>query len=173
MRLFIAINFNKETKEKILKVQKDLIGLYSKGNPTKIENIHLTLIFLGEIEKKKLPPIKNIMDGIKFSNLNLVFDKIGKFNRRNGDIYWLGIEENKKLLDIQNKLYKDLLKENFILDKKPFSPHITLARKVVMPSNEKQILSSKFSTNINHLSLMESQIIDRKVSYKEIYRNNN
>lgn len=173
MRLFIAINFNKETKEKILKVQKNLVELYSKGSPTKIENIHLTLIFLGEVEEKRLPTIKNIMDSLKFNNLNLVFDKIGIFKRRNDDIYWLGLEENKELLSLQNSLYKKLLRENFKLESKPFSPHITLARKVVLPSKVKPILNSKFSTNINYISLMESKIINRKVSYKEIYRKNN
>ena len=47
MRLFIAINFDEETKQSIIAVQRRLRE-WGRGNFSHPENLHLTLAFLGE-----------------------------------------------------------------------------------------------------------------------------
>ena len=49
MRTFIAIRFDEAIKEKITEVQDKLRDAAEKGHFTDRDNLHLTLIFLGEV----------------------------------------------------------------------------------------------------------------------------
>ena len=86
MRLFIAINFNSETKENILKVQSRLKEC-STGSFSRPENIHLTLAFLGEVEPAGVEIIKHAMNSISVPKMQIIFDHIGYFKRRDTAIY--------------------------------------------------------------------------------------
>jgi 2'-5' RNA ligase len=48
MRLFIAIDFNKEIKKKLVDLQANLKDMAVSGRWKYIDNLHLTLKFLGE-----------------------------------------------------------------------------------------------------------------------------
>ena len=65
MRLFIAINFDPETKRKLLEVQHRLREL-GKGNFSREDNLHLTLAFIGEVPMERLEDVKAAMDQVKF-----------------------------------------------------------------------------------------------------------
>ena len=52
MRLFVAINLSENIKNALLKAQSDLKNQGFYGNFTRRENMHLTLAFIGETEKR-------------------------------------------------------------------------------------------------------------------------
>ena len=54
MRLFVAINFNNETRSRLLDLRDELRGKSQRGNFTAPENLHLTLAFIGEVSPKKV-----------------------------------------------------------------------------------------------------------------------
>ena len=60
MRTFIAIEFDKETKNNISNLQNAIKADCKKGNFTTKDNLHLTLHFLGEIEEDDFTRIFNI-----------------------------------------------------------------------------------------------------------------
>lgn len=62
MRLFIAINFKDETKNSLSTVIDRLGSHVVKGNFTSEENLHLTLIFIGETSR--IDRVKHAMDKI-------------------------------------------------------------------------------------------------------------
>ena len=55
MRLFAAINFNNEVKQRIGLIQDQIRKKDPKGKFSLPENIHLTLVFLGETAAERLP----------------------------------------------------------------------------------------------------------------------
>ncbi len=67
MRLFIAINFDNEIKKKFTLAQ-DRLKQFTKGNFSHTENIHLTLVFLGEVEPERVPPIQQAMQSVTVHN---------------------------------------------------------------------------------------------------------
>ena len=69
MRLFIAINPDTDTKEKILAKQNELHKYFCKGNFSRYELLHLTVIFLGEIEPNRLSLVKKLYHRLNFQNL--------------------------------------------------------------------------------------------------------
>ena len=111
------------------------------------------------------------MDRISFSPLELVFDHVGQFKRRGWDIWWIGLEANKDLIFLQRDLVQQLEREGFLLNKGRFTPHITLARKVVpIDSFEAgELLKDSIRTTICTVSLMLSERIAGKLVYTEQY----
>ena len=58
MRLFIAINFNDDIKEELENNIEDLKDEAKRGNFSLIDNLHLTLAFIGELDKRNLQTVK-------------------------------------------------------------------------------------------------------------------
>ncbi len=163
MRLFIAINFDEVTKEKLIAIQNKL-KVCSAGNFSKPENLHLTILFLGEVEDY-VQVIKCI--NAHFNKLiELSFYKTGNFNN---NIYWVGIRHNPVLNELYSNICNDLIKDGFnIYQNKRFTPHVTLGRKVSLTAKP-NLLFEEFSMTATRVSLMESLRINGKLMYKEIF----
>ena len=128
MRTFIAIEISdKKILEKIQKFQQEL---QIDAKPTKINQIHFTLKFLGEINDEQCEKIKDSLREITFSQFDLLLKGVGGFpNLRNPRIVWIGTEDvgAKKLIEISNKIEAGLMPLGFHNDKK-FIPHLTVFR---------------------------------------------
>jgi len=171
MRLFIAINFDKKVKSLLINNQNKLKEYAESGNFTKEENLHLTLVFLGEVGEKRLPILKQIMDSVNISPFTISIGGVGNFRRDNGDIWWTGIEENNNLSQLQSQLCEGLSKNNFQVERHKFTPHLTLARQVRLNNNFDKKIFSKYSNvdfTVNTICLMQSQHINRKLTYMAI-----
>jgi 2'-5' RNA ligase len=171
MRLFIAVNFDMETRNRLMAVQ-DRLRAAASGTFTHSDNLHLTLVFLGETEQNRIPAVKKAVDTTKGESTRLTFDHTGSFRRRGGDIWWVGLRKNTDLERIQRSLCDKLAHEGFILKKRTFSPHITLARRVVLRRqvSPDSLMSEPFETNLDAISLMRSDRINGKLTYTELYR---
>lgn len=173
MRLFIAINFEQEIKNYLVETITRLKSQSVQGNFTREENLHLTVIFLGEVSIGHLVNVKQAMDKITARSFLLNLNGFGYFKRSDGDIYWVGVEDNETLLAIYNKLYQELTFEGFTLEKRLYKPHLTLGRKIVLPKHFKlEEFSQTFlaqKTMVDKISLMKSERINGKLIYTEIY----
>ncbi|HZJ78343.1 MAG TPA: RNA 2',3'-cyclic phosphodiesterase [Clostridia bacterium] len=164
MRLFIAINFDNETKQKLLTVQKEL-RLCANGNFTRPENLHLTILFLGEV--KDFSAVKKSIDTHFNSPIKLCFDKVGKFGN---NLYWVGIKQNKNLKGLYLNMCNDLISKGYDIDcSRDFNAHITLARQLVF-SKQPSFSFDVFSITAKCVSLMKSERIDGGLTYTEIYK---
>ena len=171
MRLFISINFDARTKQKIIAVQNRLEQCVS-GKFVHPDNIHLTLAFLGEVSPSRTQAVKQAMNQTHSSKLQLTFDHTGCFNRNGDGVWWLGIKHEETLIKLQKTLTCALIVSGFSLDPRPFKPHITLARRVkphdkIMKDN---LLPAPFFAHADTISLMHSHRIDGRLTYTEIYK---
>jgi len=170
MRLFIAINFSNEIKGKLADAQDALRKHALSGNFTRTENLHLTLIFLGETPQNRLETIKQAIDSIQEKAFELRANGSGRFSRNGGDIWWIGMEENHTLKKIHSVLADSLTASGFDIEEREFKPHLTLARKVLL-KNEKNIpkITGSFNIVVDKISLMKSEQIKGTLTYTEIY----
>lgn len=168
MRLFIAINFDESTKQRLMAAQ-DRLRKYGQGNFTRPENLHLTLAFLGEVAPKAVAAIHQAMEHTPYLPLTLRFDHAGSFRRQGGDIWWVGIAHNKPLLSLQQELCDNLRAAGFALESRSFTPHITLARDLQLKDqpNPKALLGEAFETKASVISLMRSERIGGKLVYTQ------
>ena len=168
MRLFIAINFNSETRSQLGEYLQKLYSQSESGIFVMPDNLHLTLVFLGECDLTQLTAAQTAMNCITFDPFDLVIDRLGRFKRNNGDVWWAGISENKALSDLQNDLLKRLKNEGFILDSRKYTPHITLGRKVKTGLQPQQI--DRIGQKVSLIDLMKSEHVDGVLTYTSIHR---
>lgn len=131
-RLFIAIPIQEKTRNEIVK------GFFADETVRKlpvrwtaVQNLHLTLQFLGDTEEKRIPALKQIMAQAAGAGVcgDLVFTKVGAFpDPASPRIIWLGIQRNEYLLKMQRELTQKLLESGFTADRKKFKAHLTLGR---------------------------------------------
>ena len=128
MRVFIAIEIsNKEILEKIQTFQKNV---KIDAKPTRVDQIHFTLQFLGEIDDAKCQQVKDLLNEISFTQFQVLLKNVGGFpNLKNPRVIWIGIEKDgeRKLTDLANEIGTKLTTIGFEKDKK-FKPHLTVFR---------------------------------------------
>ena len=176
MRTFIAIEFNAKTRKDISVIQDQISEEAKRGGTyTYVDNLHLTLHFLGEISESDLSDAAEAVASTAAMNraFKLNFNKVGFFDRGEKCILWLGVDKSKSLVRLHDTLERNLLKQGFRKDKGNFTPHITLAREIAFYSN-KQVAVDKLTSDIDEvevkeISLMESRRVGGKLVYKKLY----
>ncbi len=172
MRLFFAVNFNKEVKDRFAAVQNDLKKRALKGNFTLYENLHLTLAFVGEVSENRAGQLRLIAERLRFEPFDLRFDHIGRFKRGNGDLIWSGAKKGAPLSSLYDKLSSQIRSAGFPVDSRPYTPHLTLARGVKFREGFSLTDYSKafdpVCAHITSASLMKSERINGRLTYTEL-----
>jgi len=130
-RVFIAVNVHPESE-----LLRMFSSLRAQLGAEKIkwvdpENIHLTLAFLGDTEEKKIKIIAGILkercNG--FQEFEFVLAGAGVFkNYSDPRVIWAGIELSEKLMMLNNIITEGLREYGFVVEDRPFNPHLTLGR---------------------------------------------
>ena len=168
MRLFVAINFTDDTKSRLFALCNELNSHCEHGRFSLMENLHLTLAFLGECNPEQTAAAKAAVDVLVFEPFDLTIDHVGRFKRKGGDIWWAGVRKNKPLLELQQRLTSALTSSGFKLEKREYSPHITLGREIRTKAIPRSIMS--FGETVSRVDLMRSEHINGKLEYTSIHR---
>ena len=105
MRTFVAIEIsNNDILQKISSLQK---SIHFKAKPVKINQIHFTLQFLGEIDQEKCEKVQDVLNTITFPQFDLSLKGVGGFpNLKNPRVIWIGIDKKgaEKLIEITKEI---------------------------------------------------------------------
>jgi 2'-5' RNA ligase len=166
-RLFFALPLTSGLYVKIAHLEKE-IEKKIKVNWIPLQNLHLTLLFLGYIEINKLNEIINESQKLIlgqpqiFKELKIKIKKIDygpPFKKR---MIWLYIEKNNQLMEIKHQLEKMLnyLNINYQKDHRDFLPHINLTRLKKNINNNLPNISQELNWGIilNKINLYESYL---------------
>ena len=165
MRLFIAINFDDEVKAHLLQCQESLRQASTGGNFTRPENLHLTLVFLGETSPSRVREIQRVIDSAPSGPFALRFEGMGKF----GDTWWAGIRQNPALTGLYNHLSLGTKAAGFPIESRLFKPHLTLAREVILQPGASPEKPEPFAVKVTAMHLMKSERINDRLIYTSIY----
>ena len=163
MRLFIGIKVDQKTQKKINRYFNLFYENKVTGNYCKLSNLHMTLIFLGEIDEARIPLIKQL---IKEVDLKIDEIKISKLAMLK-EILVGEVENNNEIQDIYNKLKKSLKDNGFIIDSNSLYPHVTLIRKV---SNCEKFVGREVNqiSKFDRITLFESRRINGELVYIDL-----
>jgi len=167
MRLFIALNFTAETKSRLLALRDDLRTQSQRGNFSQPENLHLTLAFLGECDARQTAAAKQAMAAVNFAPPEIIIDRVGRFRRDGGDIWWAGVKETPALMALQRDLTERLRAAGFALEQRKYSPHITLGREILTDAAPWAI--EPFGETVPRVELMKSERVQGKLTYTTIF----
>lgn len=128
MRVFIALNLPEEIKDTIYNTAKEIYKRYPFAKPVPKENLHITLRFLGDISDKKCNNLLDSFDDLG-DPFELTFKGIGGFPTEFGArVVWIGVEEEKMLKELSERVDSIVDGLGFPTRDKPFVPHITIIR---------------------------------------------
>ena len=134
IRSFIAVSLPVPIKKKLGAIQNRIrIRQGQKAGFPRWENLHITLIFLGNMHAKVIEGLPYSMDTIlqQIPGFSLSLSKIGTFPGRNrpARVLWAGLDGDVHILkQIHHDLITGLISSGLTFDRQKFSPHITLAR---------------------------------------------
>lgn len=152
MRCFIGIKLENRFDKKIKNINQFLYQNGVRGNFTDINNIHLTLAFIGEINEETAFKIKEEIERIDISDLYLEVNCIKTFK----SYLILEVEKTEKLLQVQNEVINVLKKKRVSFDEKEYYPHITLVRKC---AGVRDLYLNEINKNINFKSIVSNVFI--------------
>lgn len=132
IRSFLAVELPPPILAKIGSIQDRLRACRADVRWVKVERIHLTLKFFGNIEEEQIANISSVMEesAAETSAFPLSIKGLGAFpSTRAPRVIWLGLhgwEEN--LLPMQREIETGLEAVGFRPEKRPYRPHLTLGR---------------------------------------------
>jgi RNA 2',3'-cyclic 3'-phosphodiesterase len=164
-RTFIALEMNEAQQhhlaEVIRRMAKKLPGV-RWVNPA---GIHLTLAFLGELTDEQLGGVKHAVESAARQSKPLSYrlSRLGSFGSpRQPRVIWMGIDEPTGALShLHRVLNRELDRRGFEVDKRPFSPHLTLARvRDPLSADELQQLQTILAGRQEDLVATDSYVVE-------------
>lgn len=172
-RSFVAIDFPEIVIGEIARIQDILKNLRFTGKMTELENVHLTLKFLGEITKNKLREVKNKLSNIKMNSFKAKLEKVGIFHFKGKPrIVWIKLT-GKGIFELQEYIDKTLEEIGFKREAR-FMGHITIARlkyvkdKKAFKEYIDNIALKNIKFTINKFKLKTSELRDIGPIYQDI-----
>ena len=160
MRLFVAVQLSEEMKKSIAGTMHGLKQKGVRGKYVPLQNLHLTLAFIGETDRPG--DVKAALQDISVKPFKLSLSDMGTF----GDLLWVGMKGNQGLSAAAKAVREALDAAGIDYDRKKFTPHITIIRKA--SGSWKQVPAPKGEMTVRKLSLMKTTFRDGKPVYTEV-----
>jgi RNA 2',3'-cyclic 3'-phosphodiesterase len=171
-RCFIALDFPRDIRNEIKRIQNRLWKktLFT-GKLTELENLHLTLKFLGEIDEKVTEEVKRKLNNLDFERFVCKLGRVGVFSSNFIRIVWIEVK-GRGAFDLQNKIDEKL--EGLFKKEERFMGHITIARvknvrdKKALLEYLKSLKPQDKNFEVNEFYLKESELSSEGPVYKDI-----
>ncbi|MFL6748532.1 MAG: RNA 2',3'-cyclic phosphodiesterase [Sphingomicrobium sp.] len=123
-RLFVAIRPPQVIRERLLDLMEGDRDLRWQSD----EQLHLTLRFIGEVERPVAEDIAAALAQIRFPRFSLALDGIGRFEKHRHGALWAGVQPRDQLNSLAAKVERACQSAGIEPERRAFHPHITLAR---------------------------------------------
>lgn len=130
MRLFFALWPSLAAAEQLAVAAAEAAARFG-GRATRVETLHLTLAFLGEVADERVPHLCELAAGLPIPAFTLRIDQPGYWRRNR--LFWAGCRDvPAPLKTLAVELSARLGAAGFIVSngERSFTPHVTLVRKV-------------------------------------------
>ena len=129
---------------------------------SRVENIHLTLKFFGNVELNKLPAISAAASRTvkEFSAFQISIGDTGVFPRPSRpQVLWIGVDNpSGKLSALQAKFEEECAAEGFPKEGRAFRPHLTIAR-LRKPEGARRLAEAHLSMQFESIPVTLTELI--------------
>ena len=133
MRLFIALDLPEPLRPLLAEAGDVLRAHADKISLTKPHNLHLTLRFLGEVGEDRLPALRQLIHQAPLGG-QAALSRYGSFATPDGLTLWAGLQCDEAALSLAKAVEEGARALGFPAEKRPFLPHVTLARRARLKS---------------------------------------
>lgn len=177
-RVFIAINLPPLAKQAVLDLQRQINDKSLSINWNPIDNLHLTLLFLGNLNDWEIKKLSGLLDDIVDGTrpLGLCLNRISVLkDKRIPRLLYVQAKKSRSLFSLQGRILKAALDNNIgEHDRRQFLAHVTLGR-FSNTTYDKKLFKKWSRTKIDisfpvtSIDIMESVINTQPVNYQPIH----
>lgn len=181
MRAFIAVDAEGSAGP-VGRLQHEIMSSGLLGpkdaKPVEPQNLHFTLVFLGELSEREAEAVKDKLSKIEFEPFQISYAGLGAFPRASSArVIWVGTSEEgggrQKLVALAGQVAGRMAELGFKPDK-PFSPHLTIFRIKRSPVRAEGLVArygtAVFSSGlIDRVQLKKSDLLPSGPVYSNIY----
>lgn len=170
-RLFVGLSIPADIRARLHLLKEDMAG----ARWTPLENYHITLAYIGEADETFEKDTRAALAAVSQEVFSLTLKGMGSFAQaEDADVLWAGVEKNAALSLLKEKICKALEERNVPFDKRPYAPHVTLAR--FRDANKESVArfmreQSAFMAgpfDVKSFMLYNSHVADNGPVYKEL-----
>lgn len=140
------------------------------------QQLHLTLRFIGEVERPVASDLADALSRIRAEPFNLRIAGVGRFEQRNSGALWTGIQPKEPVAVLATKVERACQTVGLEPERRAFHPHITLARWKGRRAHEvasfldrrRGLVSEPF--DVRRFILFESHLSRHGAHYEEVGR---
>lgn len=165
IRCFLAIELSAELVQALRRVSDDLKNQGAQGvRWVQPGNIHLTLLFLGEVSRDLLPRLQKSLPPVVKEHLSFPIEVggLGAFpSTRRPRVIWIGITPSSDLTVLQKSIEKTCSSCGIQPEERSFSPHLTLGRISKSCTQEELSKLSRIlsATRVQYLGTLQAQAV--------------
>jgi len=171
-RLFVAIRPEAGIRARLLGDMGGVQGARWQDD----DQLHLTLRFIGEVDRRMAEDIADVLGGIRHPPFEIALDGVGLFDRKGRpDALWVGVTPHDALHGLHKKVDQALVRLGLPPEGRAYLPHITIARfgrDAGSPANFLEtrggISSAPFT--VSHFCLFESTLGRNGAAYTIVER---
>jgi 2'-5' RNA ligase len=124
-RLFVAIRPPEPITDLLLDLMEGISGARWQDE----EQLHLTLRFIGEVDRHTAADVHAALGGLRHPPFDLAMTGTGLFDRRGvPSILWAGVAPPEPVQLLHKKIDQAMTRAGLEPERRAFHPHITLAR---------------------------------------------
>ena len=123
-RLFVALEIPREAALSLSLLRGGLHG----ARWIDVENYHITLRFIGDVDAPTADELVNALDRVRRSAFSLSLIGMGSFGSKKPHSLWAGVSASPDLIALQAEIERICQRLRLKPDPRKFTPHVTLAR---------------------------------------------
>ena len=182
LRTFLAIPLPEDIRDRLVAMQETLATAAPELNRLEPENMHITLLFLGEVDDRELLAICRATQTAvaEHAAFSLTIEGLGCFpNSRRPNVLWVGVGEGApEVVAIHDALEAPLLELGcYRREARKYTPHVTLGRLRDWESSDalgKALAKHKGwkagELGVSEVHVMSSQLTSRGPTYAVLSR---
>jgi 2'-5' RNA ligase len=171
-RLFVALRPPEHIRDLLIDAMDDSADFRWQDE----EQLHLTLRFIGEVERPVAEDLANALGRVRAQPFELSVTGVGRFEQRNSGALWVGVEPKPPVAALAAKVERACLAAGLVAERRAFHPHITLARWKGRRTRElasflertRGLASEPFE--VREFTLFESRLSRHGAQYEEVAR---
>ncbi|HKC04148.1 MAG TPA: RNA 2',3'-cyclic phosphodiesterase [Sphingomicrobium sp.] len=169
-RLFVAIRPPSSARDLLIDAMDDSPDFRWQDD----EQLHLTLRFIGEVERPVAEDLADALGRIRAPRFDLRVKGVGRFDQRSSGALWAGVEPKEPVAALAVKVERVCQSVGLEPERRTFHPHITLARwkgwrsgdAEAFVAHHRALASEPFA--VAAFALLESHLSRHGAHYEEV-----
>ncbi len=160
-RLFLAVPLTDMARNFLVDMQEKLFPVFGRRGRTRPESMHLTVKFLGSVNNDRITGLKAVVrESVhSISPFHLNLDRLTTFGKSDAPrIVAVSLTPIDSIRFLAEQVDQACVSLGFQMEKRPFSPHITIYRPKKPGKTGKIQLGSVIQIPVQELILFQSEL---------------